>query len=227
MIDLDRDGAIFVLRMNAGENRLAPAFLEDYERALDQVESASGQTALVTTGHGRFYSNGLDVAALAEAEPNAVVQFLGRLHGLFARLLSFDVPTVAALNGHAFAGGAMLAVAHDSRVMRSDRGYFCLPEIDLATGRALTRGMFALLQARLAPATLHEALVTGRRFTAPSALVAGLVDESCAERDVLPRAIERARALARRDRATLGALKRGLYAEALAALRHSEPGTAS
>jgi enoyl-CoA hydratase/carnithine racemase len=223
VIDLDRDGAVFVLRMRAGENKVNPAFLRQLNRALDHVEASQGGAALVTTGEGRFYSTGLDLAWLAGEGAGQARALLGELHTALARLLTFPMVTVAAINGHAFAGGALLALAHDVRVMRADRGFVCMPEVDLRTGRPLTDGMYALLSARLPAASAHEALVTGRRYGGPEALQKGFVQEAVAEGEVLPRAVEIARELASKDRATLGALKRGLFAPALEALARGVP----
>ncbi|MCG2942458.1 enoyl-CoA hydratase/isomerase family protein, partial [Escherichia coli] len=72
--------------------------------------------------------------------------YVGRIHELFSRVLTFSLPTAAAVNGHAFGGGAMLAMAHDYRVMRDDRGYFCFPEVDINI--PFTPGMAALIQAK-------------------------------------------------------------------------------
>ncbi|MEE9608678.1 MAG: enoyl-CoA hydratase/isomerase family protein [Myxococcota bacterium] len=218
MIDLERDGDVFVLRMTGGENRLGEALLDRLHQVLDTVEKSEGDAALVTTGEGKFYSNGLDLAGLSGVGADEVEAVLGKLHELFARLLAFPVATVAAINGHAFAAGAMLALAQDFRIMRTGRGFVCLPEIDLATGQPLTPGMYALLDARLSRAAFHEALVSGRRYPAEQALTRGLVDEALPQERVLPRALERARELAGKDRATLVALKRGLFASALEAL---------
>lgn len=220
MIELERDGDICVLHMRAGENRIAGAFLDAFEGALDEVESASC-TALVSTGAGRFFSNGLDIEALAAAGTVEAERVMRRLHGLFARVLAFPGITVAAVNGHAFAAGAMLALAHDFRVMRAERGYLCLPEIDLATGQPLTPGMFALIGARLERPVFHEALITGRRYPAEEAARRGMVDEVRPEGEVLASATALAGRLAGADRTTAAALKRGLYAPALAALEAS------
>jgi len=217
-VELEREGPVFVLRLGAGENRVNRGLLEGVAAALDAVEASTGPAALVSVGAGRFYSNGLDLASLSKGGAEEGSAVLRDLHRLFARLLAFPVPTVAAVNGHAFAAGAMLALAHDFRVMRADRGYLCLPEIDLATGRPLTAGMYALLAARLTPAVRHEMLVTGHRYPAPECIEKQIVHEAAAEEAVLAEAVARADALARKDRATLAAIKRGLYAGALRVL---------
>ncbi len=218
MIDLTRDDDVFILRMQSGENRVDLAFLKEFGRALDEVDAFEGPAALVTTGTGHFYSTGLDLEALVDERAGEAQEVLTGLHQLFGRLLVFPRVTVAAVNGHAFAAGAMLAMAQDFRIMRNDRGFFCIPEIDLATGQPLTPGMIALLEARLPRASFHEAVVTGRRYTADEAVSHAFAHESLSEAEMLPRAIERARGLADKDRATMSALKGALYASVLNAL---------
>lgn len=127
------------------------------------------------------------------------------------------MPAVAALQGHTFAAGAMLALAHDQRVMRADRGFFCLPEVDIRI--PFTPGMNALIAARLTPNAAHEAMTTGRRYGGLDAATAGIVEEALEEDRLLPRAIELAAALAGKDPATLQTIKQRLYAAPLAALR--------
>jgi len=217
VIDLKRHDAVFVLQMCAGENRFHPEFLAALQHALDEVEAAGGDAALVTTGEGKFYSNGLALDAIAGRSGAEIAAYLDTVHQLFARVLAFPRVTIAAINGHAFAGGGMLALAHDFRVMRSDRGYFCLPESDLRL--PLQPGMTALIRSRLPAQTAHEAIVTGRRYGAADAVALGIVDRAVAENDVLATAIEMARELAGKDPATLAALKQGLYAETLHVLR--------
>jgi enoyl-CoA hydratase/carnithine racemase len=216
MIDLERDGDVFVLRMRAGENRFDRGFVDDLLAALDEVEKSEGPAALVTTGEGKFYSNGLDLAWLGGAGAGEAEAFLADVHRMFARFLCFPVPTVAAINGHAFAGGGMMALGHDLRVMRSDRGYFCLPESDL--NLVLTPGMNAIVTAKLPRVTAHEAIVTGRRYGGEACVARGIVHEALPEAEVLPRAIELARPLAGKDRATQAGLKRRLYEAELAIL---------
>ncbi len=215
MIDLRKEGDVFILHLNAGENRFNGDNLAGINRALDEVENSAGPAALVTTGEGKFFSNGLDLAWIMSQGPKGGA-FVADVVKLFARLVSFPVATVAAVNGHAFAGGAMLATAHDFRVMRSDRGYYCVPEIDLKM--PLTPGMTALLVAKLPKITAHEAIVTGRRWTADEALKASIVDSVCPEGDLLKTAIAKVLPLASKDRRTMAALKKGMYKEALAVM---------
>jgi enoyl-CoA hydratase/carnithine racemase len=101
--------------------------------------------------------------------------------------------------------------------MRDDRGYWCLPEVDL--GMTFTEGMNALIPARIPPMAAHEAMVTGRRYTGADALAAGIVNEVAAEDDVLPRAIEVAQALAPKAGPVMANIRTDLYAPVIAHLQ--------
>ncbi|MDT0467303.1 enoyl-CoA hydratase-related protein, partial [Streptomyces gibsoniae] len=148
MPTLDRQDDVFVLDLGDGENRFHPNWLASVNAALDEVENAEGPRALVTAATGKFYSNGLDLEWLS-AHADQHQDYTHSVQELFARVLSLPMITVAALQGHTFAAGAMLSLAHDFRVMRADRGFWCLPEADINI--PFTPGMSALIQSRLAP----------------------------------------------------------------------------
>ena len=215
MIDLQREEEVFVLRLDDNENRFSPAFLDGLSAALDTVEAAEGPRALVTVGTGKFYSNGLDLGWVSQ-DAERWGPYLDRIHRLYARVLRLPMPTVAAVNGHAFAGGGMLALAHDFRVMRADRGYFCLPEVDLGLG--FSPAMAALIQARLPLNTAHEAMVTGRRYGGEEARDAGIVQQTAAEDQVLPAAIAIGAPLAAKNGTVMAQIRTAMYAPALALL---------
>jgi enoyl-CoA hydratase/carnithine racemase len=214
---VERVAEVTILHLTAGENRFNPVTLGAIAAALDELQGSDAPGALVITGEGKFFSNGLDLDWMGSAPAGGAEEVLQGLHALLARLLAFPTATVAAINGHAFAAGAMLALACDARVMREDRGYFCL------LGLPFTPGMTALLKARLSAATAHEAMVTGRRYSAPEALPAGIVEATAPSEQLLESAVNRAAALAGRPRATVAAIKRGLYADAVAALEEPAP----
>ncbi|MGV0153111.1 enoyl-CoA hydratase/isomerase family protein [Rhodococcus sp. GB-02] len=218
---LDRAGEVFVLHLgNEGEpdtpNPFNPRWLDQVEDLLTEVENFDGPGALVTTAVGKFYSTGLDTDWILH-NADQVNGYIDRVQTLFARMLTFAMPTVAALPGHAFGGGAILAAAHDHVVMREDRGFFCLPGITI--GASYAPGSIALLASRLPTRAVHDALVTGRRYGGIEALSAGFVDQVAAPDDVLSTAVDYARTLTRTRGRTLNEIKELLYAEPLALLR--------
>ncbi len=228
MPTLNRDGDVFVLNLGEGENRFNPDSVGALNTLIDEVECAEAPRALVLAADGKIWSNGLDLEWFA-ANLDSVNDFLAEMHGLFARVLKMGVPTVAALQGHTFAAGAMLALACDIRVMRADRGFFCMPEVDIRI--PFTPGMSSLIQARLAPQTAHEVMTTGRRFGGEEALAAGIVQQ-VASADELPAvALANATALAGKDPVTLATIKQRMYGPTLAALAdnaaNSMPGLGS
>lgn len=164
---LSRQDAVWVLEFHGSEtqkgrfeNRFNPDFVAQFNKALDEIEKDKSCAALVTTSSGKIYSNGLDLAWMGE-NPKDVDDFMASVHRLLHRVMFLPIPSIAAINGHAFAGGFMLALCHDYRVMREDRGYLCLNEIDL--GMNLTHGMNALVRAKIDPYHLRAVLLTGKR----------------------------------------------------------------
>ena len=216
MPTLDRHDTVFVLDLGDSENRFHPDWLAAVDAALDEVEGADGPRALVAAATGKFFSNGLDLDWLS-VHADQHEEYVISVHALLARMLALPVITVAALQGHTFAAGAMLSLAHDLRVMRADRGFWCLPEADI--GIPFTRGMSALLQARLTPQTAHEAMTTARRYGGADALAAGIVDRAVDEDAVRSTAVDTAAAQAGKAGATLATIKTRMYAPVLALLR--------
>ncbi|RJO72251.1 enoyl-CoA hydratase/isomerase family protein [Nocardia panacis] len=217
---LERDGDVFVVYLgNEGqtdsENRFHPDWIAEFHDLLDKVEASQGPAALVTTATGKFYTNGLDTDWLF-GNMDKSHGYLDRVHSLYTRLLQFPLPTVAALNGHAFGAGAMLATSHDFRVMRADRGFWCLPEVLL--GMPFTLGMNALLTERLTNQVCVRAMTTGHRYPADEAIAAGVVDAKADADALLSDAVARAAALAGNRKPNLPVIKRGLHARALAGL---------
>lgn len=223
MIDIERTGDVFLLKMDGGENRMNPAWLGAMNAALDEVDAAEGPKALVSTGAGKFFSNGLDLDPLMASGRESMAAFVADVERLFARLLTAPFITIAACNGHTFAAGAMLALCHDFRIMREDRGYFCLPEVDL--GIPFTPGMDRLIKTRLPQTVAHEVMVTGHRYGGTEAAAKGIVTAAVPEHAVLPAALDRASDLASKAGPILGTIKSRLY-DRLVQLLENSRGTA-
>ncbi len=215
MIDLSRDGDVFVLRMDATENRFSPDMLDALQGALATVAETEGPRALVTTGTGKFFTNGLDLDWLA-ANQDRMREYLDMVSALFTRVLTMPCPTAAAINGHAFGAGAMLSLTHDHLVMRSDRGFWCLPEV--ALNMPFPPGMQAVVVSRLPVVTSHEAMVTAHRYGAEEALAKGIVEATASEDAVLAATIERVRPLALHAGPNLAGVRSALHAGVLETL---------
>lgn len=214
MTELTQRDGVHVLHLGEDENRFSLGWLEQMHGHLDDVVNAPAP--LVTTGGGKFYSNGLDLDWVLR-NGDRMAEYVGRVQDLLARTLTLPVPTIAAISGHAFGAGAMLAMAHDWRVMRGDRGYVCFPEVDIKI--PFTPGMAALVQAKLTPQSAVLAMTTGQRFGADAALTVGLVDGAADQDGLLDAAVERVAPLAGKDSATLGAIKATMFAAAVGQLR--------
>jgi Delta3-Delta2-enoyl-CoA isomerase len=213
-------GDVLVLDLGGDENRFHPDWMTTVSGLLEDVAHRPGPLALVTTATGKIFSNGLDLEWLREQDDRRFVDYVIAVHELFAKLIELPVPTVAAIQGHAFAAGGMLTLAHDFRVMRADRGFFCLPEVDL--GIPFTVGMTSLVRSRLTTRTAVEAMTTARRYGGTDAQAAGIVDLAVAEEQVLPTAVKYAAELAPKAGPALGLIKQRLFAPTVAALRDTE-----
>ena len=214
---LNWDDKIAVLDLGEDENRFSPEFLDAINAQLDELEGGGAQ-GLVTTARNKFYTNGLDLDWLT-AHPEQMQSYVARVQALLARVLTLPMPTAAAVTGHAFGAGAMLAMAHDVRVMRADRGFFCFPEVDIRI--PFTDGMAALIQAKLTPRAAVASMTTGRRFGGVEAAELGIVDATAGEGAVTAAATELLRPLAGKDPGTLGAIKRTMFRAAAEALTNA------
>src|SRR5579863_5959867 len=204
-ITMTREGSVAVLTWNEGENRINLDSLARLNELLDELEAVEGPLSIILTGSGKFFCNGLDLERFGN-QRDEFIETLHLLEQTIGRLLVFPAYTVAALNGHAFAGGALISCAFDYRVMREDRGYWCMNEAEI--GLALDERLWSILTNRLPRPTAIMAASTARRFSGPDALKYGIVEAVAGETEVLAQAIAIAESMANLNRPTLGVHKR-------------------
>lgn len=217
LVDLQRDGEVFVLTLTAGENRWTTTLVRELDAALDEVLASNGPAALVTASDDpKFFSNGLDLEWLStrgEHPGGDRRVFAQEAMTLFGRVITLPVPTVCAVGGHAFGAGFMVALCHDVRVMREDRGFLCANEIEL--GMAIPEPELALFRHKVPRDAFHQTVVLARRWNGPEASAAGIVQHLAPGGEVRQRAVDVAAGLAhlgaRRD--VMGWMKEHLYGE--------------
>jgi enoyl-CoA hydratase/carnithine racemase len=181
-IDYELDEHVAILSMNSGENRFNFPFFEAFLQVLDEIEHKTEANVLVVkSSHEKIWSNGIDLDWLipaAEKEgPELRNKFQAEMFGFMKRVLTYPMLTIAAITGHAFAGGAFLSFAHDFRFMRSDRGWLCMPEVDIG----MTLGpVFSALSRRAVPMYMFEEMqYTGMRLTAQECVEHHIVKKAC------------------------------------------------
>lgn len=173
---------VATVTLNDGENRFNPNFIDAFSGVLDEIERDTDATTLVvTSSHEKIFSNGIDlewlIPVIQQNDVSRAKDFFYLLNRLFKRIAIYPLVTVAAISGHAFAGGAILSCAFDFRFMRSDRGYFCFPEVDL--GIPFLPGMNALLKKAMPMYMVEYLEYTGVRLTADQCVDHHIVQKAC------------------------------------------------
>ncbi len=180
--------------------------------ALDQAEANPSVEVVLITGEDKNFSQGLDLEYLMANQAIFKDFVIGSMH-LVGRLLSFPVPVVSLVNGHAFGLGAMIVLGSDYAVMRRDRGLWCLPEIDI--GMTLSTRMNALVTAKLPPKTVRDTLMTGGRVGGDQAKALGIVDAVGEQADLEAIGLELAAPIRGKPRELLAGIKHGINRELL------------
>jgi enoyl-CoA hydratase/carnithine racemase len=225
MIRLEKQDDVGIMTMDyQRENRFNPAFLEGMLERLDEAEKDPGLRAIVVTGGDpKFFSNGLDLDWLVAhaGDMDKVLAYLKLVNSMFKRWTLYPKPTVAALNGHTFAAGLFMAAHMDFRFMREDRGWICLPEVDINI--PLLPGMIAICQATMRPEGFRRLYYTGARLTGPEAVEAGFVERVYPEEALLPACIEFASTLGKKKTATYAKMKHSIRREIARILDEVDP----
>lgn len=202
-------GTVAIFRLNNGKaNAIDEALLDTLDRLLDNVPIA-GARAAVITGYGRFFSSGLALPSLVGLDRPAMRAFINRFSEVMLKLFASPLPVVAAVNGHAIAGGCVLALMADARIMADGESKIGLNEVQLGIG--LPASVIEPLRAQVSVAALTPIALEGRLFLPPAARSVGLVHEVVPEAELEARAIKRAQAL--------GDLAPDAYAQVKSALR--------
>jgi enoyl-CoA hydratase len=194
MIELTQRGGVAVVTMMHGKaNALDIEFCNAIAEQFEKLRTAPAE-AVVLTGQGRMFSAGVDLVRLSDGGADYVRRFLPALHRLYDTLFFFPKPVVAAVNGHAIAGGCVLECCADKRIAARDGGRIGVTE--LLVGVPFPPLAFEVMKFATPPRYLADGMYSGATFTPDVALARGLVDELAEGPALLDRAIAAAETLA-------------------------------
>ena len=208
-LEYELDDNTAVVTMHGEDIRFDLDFLTRMLEIMDEVEQKTEATALlVKSSHEKFWHNGIDLDYLTKfhqaGDLESIKTFLLELTRLLTTTLLYPIPTVASINGHCFAGGAIWACAFDFRFMRSDRGYFCFPEVDI--GIPFSHGMAALIKQMVPRSIINDLHYLGYRAKADELAAAGFVKKALPLGALFPEALAFAKTL-NKGRKIYGTLK--------------------
>ncbi len=209
-----KDKNVAILTMSNGENRQNLVFATAMNTALDEiVGDASVQAIILTSSDEKNFSQGVDVQWIAPTFQNGefdeIKKFLYGMNEVFKKLMLAPMPTIAAINGHAYGNGAMISCACDFRFMTADRGFFCFPEIDV--GIPFFVGMNAFVRKAIPNYKFLEMQFTGNRYTALDLEQHHIIKKACANREELMKESLAFAKTFQKRRGIFGEMKKRMY----------------
>lgn len=183
-----KDPPVAIITMTNGENRHNPDYIKSILNAFDTIEKDEMlSSVIITSNDSKNWSQGIDLQWLLTVFNNkdyrAIKDFMYGYNALFKRILLYPMPVIAAINGHAFGGGAIMACACDFRFMKSSRGFFCFPEIDISV--PFLPGMICLVKKAFPYYKLEEAVYLGKRYGAKELEEHHVIVKACEDDETL------------------------------------------
>ena len=210
---------IAVLRLAHGKvSALDLEFCRALVTELEDIRSSVAR-ALVVIGTGSAFSAGVDLFRVLKGSTDYLGEFLPAMEALFQTIVSFPKPLVAAVNGHAIAGGCIIAAACDYRIMTEGNARIGIPE--LIVGVPFPTLPFEIVRARVSPASFRHLVLSGKTVTPPDALALGLIDEIAPSDVLLTRAHHAAEQLAQIPPIAFALTKRAFTEPILERVRHA------
>ena len=179
-IHVSKDGMIAIVTLSRGKvNGLNEPMVEELAAAFQNLENDDTVNSVILTGSGKFFSFGFDVPEFLNYSKSDFIRYLEKFTDFYAYLFLFPKPIVAALNGHAIAGGCMLATACDYRLMVSGKAKISLNEITFSS--SVMAGSVEMLRFCVGSRNAQPILYGGAMYSAEEALKLTLVDQVSSE----------------------------------------------
>ena len=199
------DGIATVVLGRGKVNALNEETVGQLRAAFEDLEKDDRVRAVILTGRGKFFSFGFDIPEFMSYSEDAFTRYLTGFTGLYTYLFVFPKPVVAALNGHTIAGGCMLAIACDRRLMVAGKAKISLNEITF--GSSVFAGSVEMLKYCIGSRNAESFICGGAMYTAEQAKEIGLIDLVCGEDDLMREAVRLAREFAENNAAAFTGIK--------------------
>jgi enoyl-CoA hydratase/carnithine racemase len=226
LIEWEKDETVAILKMVSGENRHNPDFNAEMLAAFDEIEKdTSIYSVVIVSTDKKNWSLGIDLTwmmtAIGKQDQESIKKFMYGLNDIFTRLLTFPMPVIAAINGHCFGDGSIMACACDFRFMKADRGFFCFPEVDIDI--PLLPGMQACVKKALPYYKVEEMIFSGKRTGAPELAEHNIIVKACAdEEELMKDALAFAKTFTKK-RPIFGEIKKRLHKNVLEIIEKEDP----
>ncbi len=226
LVQWEKDETVAILTMTAGANRQNLEFGKAVKQMIDEILADKTITSLVLTSNDeKNFSQGVDLdwlmGRLGENDTQAIKDFMYAMNAVFKALLTIPIPTIAAINGHAFGNGAILACACDFRFMRSDRGYFCFPEVDL--GIPFLPGMIAWVKKAIPYYKFQEMKYTGKKTGGKELEEHHVIQKACDGQEELMKETLAFAKTFQKKRGILGEMKKRMHRHIIETMEKEDP----
>jgi len=226
VIEWKKEGGVAVVTMCNGANRQNQEFAKQMNRCFDEILEDTGLSSVIlTSSDEKNFSQGIDIEwmglKMQEQDFETIKSFMYGMNGIFKRILLMPIPVIAAINGHAFGNGAILACACDFRFMRMDRGFFCFPEVDVSI--PFLPGMIAFVRKAIPEYQFYEMLLSGKRMTADLLAASNVIIKACDnQEDLMSEAMSLASGFMKK-RGIFGELKKRIHKDLVHTIDTQDP----
>jgi enoyl-CoA hydratase/carnithine racemase len=214
LVAWEKNESVAVINMCNGANKQNLEFATQMNKCFDEIIDDKTISAIVLTSTDeKNFSQGIDVEWLGQKmnqkDFHSIKSFMYGMNTIFKRILLMPMPVIAAINGHAFGNGAMLACTCDFRFMTKDKGFFCFPEVDIDI--PFLPGMIAFVRKAIPEYKFNEMILSGKRVVAPELEESHVLVKACANKKELAKdALSFARTFTKK-RPIFGELKKRMH----------------
>ncbi len=190
VVEWKKDESVAVVVMNNTENRHNPDFAAGMLQVFDEIEKeADIFSVVITSSDAKSWSQGIDLiwitGAMEKKDFASIKKFMYDMNDVFKRILLFPMPVIAAMNGHTFGNGSILACSCDYRFMKADRGFFCFPEVDVNI--PFLPSMLQTIRKAIPYYKLEELIFSGKRVGAKELEEHHVLVKACDDAEALMR----------------------------------------